>query len=133
MSERTWPGLQLLSVCGAASLFLAIVGIGGLITLSVNQRAREIGIRLALGATRDRVLFGILKQALLQIGIGLAAGLLLAVALVRSLTSVLPAAATQPSIYAAVIAALGTVSLVAVLIPAVRGTNVDPMVALRHE
>jgi putative ABC transport system permease protein len=123
----------LLSVCGAASLFLATVGIWGLITLSVNQRTREIGIRLALGATRDRVVFTILKQALLQVGLGLVAGVLLALALVQSLDSVLPATATQPSVYAAVIALLGSVSLMAVLIPAVSGTKVNPMDALRHE
>lgn len=123
----------LLSVCGAASLFLALVGIGGLITLSVNQRAREIGIRLALGATRDRVVFTIVKQALRQIGLGLVAGLLLAVALVRSLGSVLPATATHPSVYAAVIALLGSLSLVAVLVPALRGARVYPLEALRVE
>jgi ABC-type antimicrobial peptide transport system permease subunit len=68
-----------------------------------------------------------------QIGIGLVAGLVLAIALVKVLSSVLPDTASQPWAYFGVVLLLGGVSIVAVLIPAVRGSKVDPMVALRYE
>lgn len=123
----------LLGACGTASLFLAAVGVFGLITLSVNQRTNEIGVRLALGSTKARVVMSILKQALPQIGIGLATGLLLSLALVRILGSVLPATASEPVVYVGVLFLLGGVSLGAVLIPAVRGARVEPMRALRYE
>jgi putative ABC transport system permease protein len=128
-----WMEALTLSACGAVSLALAAIGIFGLITLSVNQRTKEIGIRLALGATKGNVTLTILRQALRQIGIGLFVGLLLAVAVVRGLASVLPSTATQLWVYVGVVLLLGSVSLIAVLIPAVRGSKVDPMVALRYE
>jgi hypothetical protein len=128
-----WMNSLLLATCGVASLFLAAIGIFGMITLSVSQRTREIGIRLALGATKGRVTMTILNQALLQIGVGVAAGLLLAWALVRSLGSVLPVTATEPWVYLAVVALMGCVGATAVLIPALRGARADPMEALRHE
>jgi putative ABC transport system permease protein len=124
---------MLFSVCGAASLFLAAVGVFGLVSLAVNQRTREIGIRLALGATRGRVIRMILNQGMVQIGIGSGIGLLLALALVRTLASLLPATSDSPWIYGAVLLVLGGTSLTAVLIPAKRASNTDPMEALRHE
>jgi predicted permease len=126
-------GALALSFCGVVSLLLAAVGIFGLITLSVNQRTREIGIRLAMGSTRRGVVGTILVQGMRQIGIGLVAGLVLAIALVKVLSSVLPDTASQPWAYFGVVLLLGGVSIVAVLIPAVRGSKVDPMVALRYE
>ncbi len=128
-----WMDSLLLTACGAASLFLATVGIFGMITLSVSQRTREIGIRLALGATKGGVTRTILKQALWQIGAGLVAGLLLALALVRSLGSIIPSTATEPWVYLGVMALMGCVGMIAVLIPAMRGAGAEPMVALRHE
>ena len=123
----------LLGACGVASLFLAAVGVFGLITLSVNQRTNEIGVRLALGSTKWGVVMGILKQALPHIGIGLVAGVLLSLALVRILGSVLPDTASEPAVYVGVVLLLGSVSVSAVLIPAVRGARVEPMRALRYE
>ena len=128
-----WMEALALSACGAVSLALAAIGIFGLITLSVNQRTQEIGIRLALGATRGNVIRTILKQGLRQIGVGLIVGLLLAVAVVRSFASVLPSTVSEPWVFFGVGLLLGTVSVIAVLIPAVRGSRVDPMVALRYE
>jgi putative ABC transport system permease protein len=128
-----WRQALALGACGAVSLALAAIGIFGLITLSVNQRTQEIGIRLALGATRGNVIRLILKQGLRQIGTGLGVGLLLAVAVVRGFASVLPSTATEPRVFLGVALLLGTVSVIAVLIPAVRGSKVDPMVALRCE
>ncbi|HZM01632.1 MAG TPA: ABC transporter permease [Candidatus Saccharimonadales bacterium] len=123
----------LMGMCGAAALFLAAVGIFGLVTLSVNQRTKEIGIRLALGSSKGGVVMAVLKQTLPQIGAGLVVGLLLAVALVRILVSVLPATITEPWVYIAVVMVLGSVSVTAVLLPAIRDAKVQPMEALRYE
>jgi len=126
----------LLGICGAGALFLATLGIFGLITLSVNQRTRETGIRLALGAPRDRIVRTLLKQVVRQIAVGLAAGALLAYALTRLLTHSIPRFPTvdHPGlVYLAAVLFLGIISLIAVLIPAMRGARVDPMEALRYE
>jgi predicted permease len=126
----------LLGTCGAGSLFLATLGIFGLIALSVNQRTREIGVRVALGATQRRVITTLLSQAASQITAGLALGLLLAVALDLVLTHAIAGYPTvnYPSlVFLATVGFLGAVSFIAVLIPAVRGARVDPMVALRFE
>jgi putative ABC transport system permease protein len=125
--------MLLLETCGAASLFLSALGVFGLINFSVSQRTREIGIRMALGATRGRVIWTVLRQFVIQIGIGLAIGVLLALALVRAFSSVLPATATEPSVYLGVALLLGIASLAAVLGPVRRASKIDPMTALRHE
>lgn len=123
----------LLSVCGAASLFLATMGIFGLIALTVTQRTREIGIRLALGATKAEVILSVLGRAALQIALGLAVGLFLAIALVKALGSLLPATAAHPMVYVVVLGLLGIVSFSAAWIPAAQAGRVDPMEALRNE
>jgi len=124
---------RFLVICGTASLFLAALGIYGLITLAVNQRTREIGIRLALGATRERVMATVLKPALRQIVMGLGAGMLLGFVVVFLIGTIVPLPTHQPWVYLAVCALLGGVGLLAVLLPARRGSRLDPMVALRHE
>jgi predicted permease len=124
---------RFLVICGAGSLFLAALGIYGLITLAVNQRTREIGIRLALGATRERVMTTILKPALRQIVSGLAAGMLLGFGVVFIIGTIVPLPTHQPWVYLAVCVMLGGVALLSVLLPARRGSRLDPMVALRYE
>ena len=124
---------RFLVICGAGSLFLAALGIYGLITLAVNQRTREIGIRLAMGATRERVMATILKPALRQIGIGLATGMLLGFVVVFMIGTIIPLPTHQPWVYLAVCVLLGSVGLLAVLLPAQRGSRLDPMEALRYE
>jgi predicted permease len=126
----------LLGICGGGSLFLATVGIYGLISLSVNQRTREIGVRLALGSTRRRIVTTLLKQAFWQISAGLAFGLLLATALNMVLGHAIDGypTMTHPVLVFFVAAALlGITSLLAVLIPAIRSARIQPMVALRYE
>jgi putative ABC transport system permease protein len=124
---------RFLVICGTGSLFLASLGIYGLITLAVNQRTREIGIRLALGATRERVMATILKPALRQIVIGLATGMLLGFLLVFIIGTIIPLPTHQWWVYLAVCVMLGGVGLLAVLLPARRGSRLDPMEALRCE
>jgi predicted permease len=126
----------LLLVCGGGALFLATLGICGLITLSVNQRTRETGIRLALGASRSQVVHALLKQVVRQILAGLAIGAMLAFALTTALTHAIagyPVARHPGLVYLATIAVLGGVSVIAVLIPAIQGARVAPMQALRYE
>jgi putative ABC transport system permease protein len=126
----------LLAICGGASLFLATLGIFGLITLSVNQRTREIGVRLALGATRSRIVTTFVARAGRQIGAGLSFGTILAWALNRTLLhsiSGYPTVNYPALLLFATLAFLASVSMIAVLIPAARGAQVDPMTALRYE
>jgi predicted permease len=126
----------LLAICGGASLFLAALGIFGLITLWVSQRTREIGVRLALGATRNGIIMTFLTRASRQIGAGLSLGTMLAWALNRMLQHSIagyPTVDYPVLVLIATITFLASVSMVAVLIPAVRGVRVDPMAALRYE
>jgi predicted permease len=124
----------LLGVFAGAALLLAGVGIYGMVSYSVSQRIREMGIRIAIGAERGDVLRLVLghgaKVALLGIVIGIAAAL----GLTRLMTSLLfGVSATDPMTFVAVASLLTLVALGASLLPARRAMRVDPMVALRHE
>jgi ABC-type antimicrobial peptide transport system permease subunit len=110
------------------------VGIYGVISYSVAQRTREIGIRVALGAKRTEVLLLVLRQsallALIGVGIGLGGALLLT----RLMTTLLyGVAASDPATYAGVATLLVAVALAASYLPARRAMRVDPVVALRYE
>jgi putative ABC transport system permease protein len=126
--------LILFETFGLVALVLAATGIYGVLSGSVTERTREIGIRLALGAQRHDVLGMILWQGakLTLIGIGL--GLLAAWSATRSLTTLLyGVSATDPSIFGVVALLLTIVALIACYLPARRATRVDPLTALRHE
>jgi predicted permease len=124
--------------CGAMALLLAVVGIYGIISYSVAQRAREVGIRIALGAARTDILKLVVGQGMLPVGWGLAAGLVLGVALTRVLT-ILPiettllfgVGATDALTFGGVTVLLALVALVACYLPAQRAAKADPMVVLR--
>ena len=126
--------LMLGGIFAAAALLLAVAGIYGVTSYSVAQRTREIGVRIALGATGTQVLGMVLRQAV-GIGIaGVAAGIAGAVVVTRWMQSQLfEVSATDPPTLVSVAGLLLVVSLVACWIPARRATRVDPMVALRYE
>jgi predicted lysophospholipase L1 biosynthesis ABC-type transport system permease subunit len=131
---RTSFTLVMLGIAGAMALALGIVGIYGVISYTVAQRQREIGIRLALGAQRGDVLQMILRQGAQMALVGVMIGVAGAFALTRLMTNLLfGVTAHDPITYAAVAALLFVVALLACYIPARRAMRVDPIVALRYE
>jgi predicted lysophospholipase L1 biosynthesis ABC-type transport system permease subunit len=123
---------------GALALLLAAVGLYGLLAFAVVQRTGEMGIRMALGATRANVLWMVLRQALLLVSIGVAAGVPAALAAARFATSRVAGlffglSAADPATITAAAAILGVVAFCAACIPARRASHVDPMTALRNE
>ena len=124
----------LLGVFAALALLVTLAGIGGVIATSVQQRTKEFGLRMALGARRDGVLLMVVRQGLTLVLIGLAIGVVGALAAGRVLSAYLyQTAPTDPLIFAGVAALFILSGVIACLIPARRATTVDPLIALRAE
>lgn len=125
---------HLVSFFGALALVLASVGLYGVMAHAVGRRTSEIGIRMALGAERSSILWMVLREAMMQVGVGVAIGIPLALAAGRLIASMLYGVeATDPlTISIATVVMLST-ALVAGYIPAYQATKVDPMIALRYE
>jgi predicted permease len=131
---RTSFTLVMLGIAGAMALALGIIGIYGVISYTVSQRKREIGIRLALGAQSGDVVSMVLRQGAKLALLGACIGVAAAFALARLMTSLLfGVSAHDPLTFAAVAALLILVALLACYIPARRAMKVDPIVALRYE
>lgn len=131
---RTSFTLVMLGIAGAMALTLGIIGIYGVMSYSVSQRQREIGIRLALGAKGGDVLQMVLRQGTQLALIGVAIGIVAAFGLTRLMSNLLfGVSAHDPLTFAAVAALLIVVVSLACYIPARRATLVDPIIALRYE
>jgi len=124
----------LLAIFAVLALVVTVTGITGVIATTVSQRTQEFGVRMALGASRVSVLQMVIRQGLVLVALGLVAGVVLSLALVRVLQSYLyQTAPTDPLTFAAVAAAFLIAGGLATLGPALRATAVDPMIALRAE
>lgn len=126
--------MWLMTVFGFVALLLAAIGIYGLMAYSVQQRAQEIGIRLALGARLDQVRNMVVAQGMVLAGVGVAIGVGAAYGLTQFISSFLfGVEAHDPLTFAAVPLLLGLVALAAIWIPARRASRVEPLKALRYE
>jgi putative ABC transport system permease protein len=126
--------MSLLGAFAGIALLLASVGLYGVMALTVTQRTRELGIRLALGAQRVDVFRLVLSQGVLLVASGLIIGLLGAIGVGRGLQSVLYGVGGSDALALSfALFVLAIVALVACWLPARRATRVDPMVALRSE
>jgi predicted permease len=130
---RSYPSLLIGSFAGLA-LILAVIGLYGVISYSVMQRTREIGVRVAMGAQRQDVLRLILREALTTSALGIAAGVVSGLFLTRLMSSLLYG--INPNdwrTFLSVSVVLLSVAIAACAIPAIRATRVDPVIALRYE
>ncbi|HTB13160.1 MAG TPA: ADOP family duplicated permease [Bryobacteraceae bacterium] len=137
IKNDSWQHQQtatLTTLFAALAFLLATVGLYGVISFAVARRRKEIGIRVALGATRKNVIALVLRESLMPVGTGLAAGLALSLALNQSLKSLFcEVAPADPQILTAVVCAIALATLAASYIPTLRALRVDPAKTLREE
>jgi putative ABC transport system permease protein len=126
--------LTLAGAFGILALFLAAVGIYGVLSYLVTQRRREIGIRMALGSTQGRIVNLVLREGLVLVAIGLALGMACAAALRSAIAGqIYGVRALDPLVMGSVIALLGLVALLACAVPARRAMKVDPVIVLNEQ
>jgi putative ABC transport system permease protein len=132
--QRRRFSMLLLAIFAAVAMVLAAIGLYGVMSYSVAQRTKEIGIRMALGARRPDVVTLVVKQGMTLVLIGIAAGSLLSLGMTRLIAGMLfGISATDPVTFVGVAVLLGVVAFLANYLPARRGASLDPMVALRYE
>jgi ABC-type antimicrobial peptide transport system permease subunit len=124
--------MLLLGSFAVIALVLAVGGVYAMVAYAVHQRTRELAVRVALGARPVEVVRTVMARGLGAVGVGLGAGLLLALGLGRLISALLyGVSAHDPAIYVAAPALLGLVAVVSALLPALRASRIDPIVALR--
>ncbi|MGA9497719.1 MAG: ABC transporter permease [Terriglobales bacterium] len=126
--------MLLLTIFATVAMLLAAIGLYGVMSYSVAQRTKEIGIRMALGARRSDVIALVVKQGMALVLTGIVGGGILSLAMTRMIAGMLfGITATDPLTFVGVAALLAAVAFLANYLPARRGASVDPMVALRYE
>ena len=137
IAQRTWFYRvfgTIFMIFGVVALFLAAVGLYGVMAFTVGRRTREMGVRMALGAQPRSVVGLIMRQGLLQLGIGMTAGLLFAAGVANLVKMVLfDVQPRDPMVFGGVALTLIVTGIVANFVPAKRATRVDPLIALRAE
>ena len=134
-SQRRFQAV-LSSTFAIVALFLVAVGIYSVVAYTVRQRSREIGVRMAVGASTQKILTMVIAQGMRNVLLGLALGLAGSLALTRLIGSSvfgLTASTTEPRIYLMVVLLLVGVSFIACYLPAWRATKINPSMALRSE
>lgn len=137
LAQQLWAprmGAAMLSIFGLLALGLAMVGIYGVMANSVDQRVHEMGIRMALGAGRGQVVGLVVRQGMTLVGVGVATGLIAAIALSRFVENMLfDMRAFDPMTFGVVAVGLLVIALAAIYLPARRLTRLDPAIALRSD
>jgi ABC-type antimicrobial peptide transport system permease subunit len=126
--------MLLLTLFACLAVGLAAIGVYGVMAYLVSQGARELGIRMALGATPRRILMMVVRHGLAVAAVGVGIGLAGAFALTRLMRRLLfGTEATDPLTFTAIALLLAAIALVASLVPALRAARIDPMISLRSE
>jgi len=126
-------GASLAAIMGGLGLTLAVIGLYGVVSYAVGRRVHEIGLRMALGASRVSVFRMIYRQSIVIIAVGLGAGLAVALLVARAVGSVVVVSVWNPATYLLVGGVLALAALASTYLPARRAMSLEPMVALRED